>query len=74
MSNCLLAAISIYRRFGGAFIILNHPSTRNIPWSLIPHIGVEIKPNIALHYKALNKDEPCPLWFRGKLKRDYIGP
>lgn len=71
-SNYLFAAIAIARRTGGRMVIMKMPSLHGLPWSLLPHFGVEVRPGVVVHFKAADQSD-FPLWFRGKVRRDWCG-
>lgn len=74
-SNCLVEAVRTWFLYGGRFVVVERPSLKDIPWSLLPHFGVEVTRYEVVHFRVdpMHKKD-CPLWFRGKLHRDWMGP
>lgn len=68
-SNCLVAAFHVWRRLGGRLVVVR-ASTAAL-W--LPHFGVEVRPNMVVHFRVMDLRDPM-LWFRGQLRRDYMGP
>lgn len=74
-SNCLVEAVRAWLQHGGRFVVLTWPSTKDLPWSLLPHLGVEVAPHEVVHFRMSPEHKAdCPLWFRGETHRDWIGP
>jgi hypothetical protein len=72
-SNCLAAALRVWWRLGGRPVLVRGPSFAAPPWSLLPHLGIETRPGWVVHF-AVTERSDFPLWFRGRLRRDWMGP
>ena len=82
-SNCLLAALCVRHRLGGRLVVVRQASWRHS----FPHFGVLIRPGLAIHFQSdrhLRRRAGLPfrpsdlldvpiLWFRGRLRRAWVG-
>jgi hypothetical protein len=71
-SNCLAATLRVWLRLGGRPVVVRGPSLAALPWSLLPHLGVEVAPGWVVHFRAVRRRD-FALWFRGRLVRDWMG-